>query len=372
LSRRFRRRSERTETGDHVERQRDRRPLEVGAGEDAVLLAHEDRVVGHAVELDLELLAGVRERVAHRADHLRRRAHRVGVLHLNLELAGDEVGAVHHLAQVGGAGDRAGEAAQLVELALVRFHVGEQRLERHGGRDLGLLDPAVGVVEDQAADPGDQVGAVDGGETVAGLQPGYGDAGLLHRLGRRHPLALVEALAFAHERERELAHRGQVAARADAALLAHDGCHALVEHVHVRQGDFGAAAGVPATVHVDARDHRRAHVLDRGRPPDPRGVVVDQVLLELLDLLVGEHHLGELADPGVDAVHDLVGGDLLLEHPAALGDALDGVGRELHLLAVPRNVHHVFDGEILSLQGHRHGVVLPDGSRGERQLRRPQ
>jgi hypothetical protein len=113
-------------------------------------------------------------------------------------------------------------------------------------------------------------------------------------------------------------------------------------------------------------------MFDGGRVADAGGMVVDEVALELLDLLVVEDDLRELADPGVDAVHDLVGGDLLLEHPAALGDALDGVGRELHLLAVPRNVHHVFDGEILSLQGHRHGVVLPDGSRGERQLRRPQ
>ena len=48
---------------------------------------------------------------------------------------------------------------------------------------------------------------------------------------------------------------------------------------------------------------------------DAGGVVVDEVPLELLNLLVGEDHLGELPDAGVDAVHDLPGVDLLLQHP---------------------------------------------------------
>ena len=49
----------------------------------------------------------------------------------------------------------------------------------------------------------------------------------------------------------------------------------------------------------------------------PGRVVVDQVALELLDLLVGQRDLGELADAGVDPVHDLVGRELVVEHRAA-------------------------------------------------------
>jgi hypothetical protein len=56
---------------DHVERQRDRRALEVGAGEHQVLIRQEDRVVGDGVELDFELHTGVRHRVTQRADDLR-------------------------------------------------------------------------------------------------------------------------------------------------------------------------------------------------------------------------------------------------------------------------------------------------------------
>ena len=63
LSRRSREHADHGDAGaDHVERQAHRRPLEVGAGADRVLLRHEDGVVGHAVELDLELLARVGQR----------------------------------------------------------------------------------------------------------------------------------------------------------------------------------------------------------------------------------------------------------------------------------------------------------------------
>ena len=56
---------------DHVQRHADRRPLEVGPGEHLVVVGQEDRVVGHAVQLGLDLLARVGHEVAQRADDLR-------------------------------------------------------------------------------------------------------------------------------------------------------------------------------------------------------------------------------------------------------------------------------------------------------------
>ena len=95
---RFRRRSERTQTiviagADHLHRQRDGRPLEVGAGERQARVRQEDRVVADAVELDLDLLPRPCDGVVRGADHLRRRAHRVGVLDLGLHAAGQQVAA---------------------------------------------------------------------------------------------------------------------------------------------------------------------------------------------------------------------------------------------------------------------------------------
>jgi hypothetical protein len=129
-----------------------------------------------------------------------------------------------------------------------------------------------------------------------------------------------------------------------------------------------AKAGSP----TGGRDVGVVHMLDRRGLADTRGVVVDEVALELFDLLVGKHHLGELADPGVDPVHDLVGDDLLLEHRATSRDALARVGRKLDLVAVARNPHHVLDLQMLSVEPHRHGDVLPEAAATGRLLRRPE
>ena len=63
-------------------------------------------------------------------------------------------------------------------------------------------------------------------------------------------------------------------------------------------------------------------------------MVVDQILLKVLQLRVVQDHLGEFTDPGVDAVHDLPRGDLLLQHGAAVFDAVHGAVGQLDLVAV--------------------------------------
>ncbi len=157
----------------HVHRQGTGRALEVRAGQRQLQLGHEDRVVAHAVQLDLDLRARVGDGVAGGADHLRRRTHRVGVLHLGLHLAGRQVRALDDLHDVLGRGDGAREAAQFVQRRVVRLQVAEQRLDRHGGGDLGLLEPALHVVDVQRRHGRQQVRAVDGGQAVARLQAGH-------------------------------------------------------------------------------------------------------------------------------------------------------------------------------------------------------
>jgi len=107
-------------------------------------------------------------------------------------------------------------------------------------------------------------------------------------------------------------------------------------------------------VHVDPARHRGPHALDRDRFTDPGGVVVDQVALELLDLIVGQDHLRELADPSVDTVHDLMSFDLLLEHTAADVDTLDGLGMELYFFTIPGDAHQLFDGQSGPIQNDCH------------------
>ena len=234
-------------------------PWKFAPGQREVVVGDEDRVVADAVQLDLDLAARPGDSVVGSADHLRRGAHGIGVLDLGLDLAGGQVGALDTAPDGGGAAHRPGEAAQLVQARVVGLQVGQQRLEAHGAGDLGLAQPAVGVVDQQGAHRGEHVGAVDGAQPVARLQARDLDAGALHGEARRDAVALVERFALAHEREGELRHRGEVAAGAHGALLADDRRHAAVEHGDQRLGDLGADAGVAVGVHVDTSGHRAAH-----------------------------------------------------------------------------------------------------------------
>ena len=83
-------------------------------------------------------------------------------------------------------------------------------------------------------------------------------------------------------------------------------------------------------------------------------MVVDQVPLKLLDLLIGENHLRELPDAGVDPVHDLPGRDLLLQHGAAALDPLHGIGIDVYLFLVTGNLQDLFDGQTGSRDGKAH------------------
>ena len=107
-------------------------------------------------------------------------------------------------------------------------------------------------------------------------------------------------------------------------------------------------------VDVDPPRHRAADVLLRRRVADAGRVVVDEVALEVLDLLVGQDDLGELPDPRVDAVHDLVGVDLLLEDRAAGADPLERLRRELDLLSVAGDADEVRDRQRRAVQDDGH------------------
>ncbi len=86
-------------------------------------------------------------------------------------------------------------------------------------------------------------------------------------------------------------------------------------------------------VDVDAARHGGTYNLLRCRLADAGRVVVDKRPLEQSDLLVGQNDFRELSDPRIGAVHDLVGGELVLEHGAAFTDALERVRVELDGLA---------------------------------------
>jgi hypothetical protein len=333
-------------TAEGVERQADGCALEVGAGQHHSVVREEDRVVADAVGLDLELFAGPAQLVTGGADDLGRRAHAVGVLDLDLLLSREEVGAVDHRSDVGRRNHRAAETAQLVQPPIVGFHVGAQGLEAHRASDLRLLEEPLRVPHREAADGVGEIRAVDDREAVARFEPGYRDTSRLEGLVSGHPGALIEGLAFAHHQECDLAHRREVAAGPNRALLAHHRCDTGVQHGDQGVGDLGPAAGVAVSVDIGPEHHRRADVIDGTGLADARGVVVNQVALEIADLLVREDNLRKLADAGVDPIHDLASLDSTVEKGTTTRYSVARVGMQIDVFAVPGDRNDIFNCEV--------------------------
>ena len=148
---------------------------------------------------------------------------------------------------------------------------------------------------------------------------------------RRRRAARLEHLAFAHEHERDVAQRRQVAAGAHAPLLRHQRDDAGVEQRDERVDQLRPHAAGGTQEHVGTEQHERAH--DR-RPAsgvaDAGGMAPDQVGLELVELVGRDPHVGELAEAGVDAVDRPPRGDGGLDQAPAAAQRLPRRGRHGH------------------------------------------
>ena len=166
------------------------------------------------------------------------------------------------LATIGEPASSARRLAALSRLARLRpqrLQVGgedrvgaEQRLDAHRRRDVGGAQQEVEVVGGQQQHAEHAVGAVDQREALLLGQLHGRDAGRGQRLGRRaRRTGRVAHVALAHQRQRAVGQRGEVAGAAEGAVLAHDRRDAGVEQRGVGLGDdrphAGAAGGQGAT-----------------------------------------------------------------------------------------------------------------------------
>ena len=240
---------------------------------------------------------------------------------------------------------------------VVGTHVCHEGFKGHGAGDFRLFQKPFGFVHLDGGHARDKIAAVDGGQTVPGLQAGSLDTRQIQGFFGGHTFALVKRFAFAHQRKGALAHGGKIAAGPHAALGAHHRSDALVEHIDIGLGNHRAAAGVTVAVNADAAEHGGPHMLDGSGFADACGMVVYQVLLELLDLIVVEFDAGQLADAGVDAVHNLAFVDFLFQKSPAPGYTRKGFRGKLYGFAPYRHVVHIFYSQIVS--GNDNGHLQP-------------
>ena len=340
---------------EEVEHVADRRAVEVAVRLDPAVEG-DHRVVDRARELALGDRAGVVEGVARRAVHLRGAAQRVRVLHAGEargRVARDRARSLEHGAHVRGAHRLAGMRPQRLQVGREHAVGAREPLDAHRGGEVGGREQRVEVVERERQHPEHAVGAVDEGEPLLLLQDdrleaGGGEGGrAIHRRTVR-----VAHVALAHDRQRAVRERREVARAAEAAVLADDRRDAGVEHVGVGLRDQRTHARAPGRHRREAQQHRAAHDLALHLRTRGCRVAAHERPLQLLALLERNVLRRERAEAGRDAV---VRSRIIrerLDDAAGCRHRRDRVGRELDARAVPRNGHDLVDGQRADADGH--------------------
>ena len=104
-------------------------------------------------------------------------------------------------------------------------------IQRHGSDAVRPFGQPYAVEDGPDRVRAHELGAVEQGETFLGLEPDGLPAQFLPDLGGRTDLTFVQHFSQADERQAEVGERGEVARRAQRALLVDDRQDVLVEHV---------------------------------------------------------------------------------------------------------------------------------------------
>jgi hypothetical protein len=117
-------------------------------------------------------------------------------------------------------------------------------------------------------------------------------------------------------------------------------------------------SGKPFREHVGAQRHRRADDRHRQRIADAGGVTAQQIHLQLGERVVRDPHVGEVAEPGVDAVRRrVVVGGLVNDDPRR-ANAIARHIAEGELLVAVRNRDEIVERERLAVQ-QNHNMSIP-------------
>lgn len=236
--------------------------------------------------------------------------------------------------------------AQALELLGEDAVGAQQRLDAHGGGDVGGLEQALQVHAGQHEHAEHAVGAVDQRQALLGAQFDRADPGLVQGgVGGQVPPGGVADPALAHQGQRHVRQGRQVPRAAQAAVLVHDRGDAGVEQRGEGLGGGDLHAGVARGQGAQAQQHEGAHDLVLHLGSGPGGVRADERTLEAGPQVGGDVAGGERAEAGADPV----GGDLAagerLDPFAAVVEGLSGLLGQGDTGAVAGHVEDLGRGE---------------------------
>ncbi len=174
--------------------------------------------------------------------------------------------------------------------------------------------------------------------------------------GRADDAVGAFGVALAHQRQRAVGERGEVAGAAERAVLVHDRGDARVEEVGHGAGDLGPHAGVPGAHRLQAQEHQRPDDLALDPRAHSGGVRADDVALQLCAQLRADVPGGQGPEAGGDAVDGLRLGRQRVDDLARRGQGRHRLAGEFDPGAAARHGEYVGRGH--PGRPHHHSVHI--------------
>ncbi len=335
-----------------VEDEPDRRAVEVASRDDVALPREDERIVGRAVHLALEHLAGVGEGVARRAVDLGHAAQRVVVLHPAAAAMRLPDRAPVRSARAGWPRAPPLPGAAAPRRSRLSNAASEPREASSDAAPTRSADVARARSRGSSARPPT---ATDIWTPLIEREPFLGPESDRPDAARpaTHPSAARLPAPDRRTRPSPIRPRARCASGARSPDAPTEPCAGTSGRTSAasiaseRLDRRDANAGVPAREGVGPQRHHRAH--RRGpaaRTPDARGVASDQVALERFDLLPRDRDVGELAEARRHAVDRLPRADRAVDDAARGGHRPAGFGRQRRREpAALRHGHEVVQGQ---------------------------
>ena len=166
----------------------------------------------------------------------------------------------------------------------------------------------------------------------------------------RHASARELGFALAHQHQRHVSQRREVARRSYAALRRHHRRDAALQHLAQAFRHHRADAGKAFRQHVGADQHHGPHLFALERIARAGGMRANHVALQLLEVGRRHAHIRQQADSCVDAVDGLVARRQPLDHRARPQHFFDGCRSQRGRVFVDRDGNHLFDGKAVAIQ----------------------
>jgi hypothetical protein len=307
--------------------------------------------------------AGVGEQVARGAGDLRGTAEAVGVLNagvLRPAMRLHDRRPVEEAAQVGPAVLLPGVRAQREQVGREDAVGAEQRLDAHRRGDVGNAQQGFEIRAREHQHGEHAVGAVDEGEALLLREDDRLDAGGGDRVGRGQDVVADADGALAHDGERRVRERRQVARATERPELADDRRDAGVQQRGVGLGGDAAHAGAAGEQCLQPQQHEAADHLPLDLRAGARGVRPDQAALQLGAPLRRDVPGRERPEAGGDAVHGVVCVSERVDRGASLVEAVERrvVERDGRAVARDRDERLLGDGPV-GMEYDVHAVSLP-------------